>query len=398
MSKKRKFEGNFVTKYSSLLTMESNQFRVFESLKKCLENEYKCLQEATSKCSKEPLYFMLDNDPRCPYRMKPLDIRPSCHAGQLKLFLSELWFLWKYSKFANTVIYAGAADGKHIKLLAELYPNIHFYLYDPRPFHQCLKDVVNITLKNQMFTIEDAKFYSGIEKLLFISDIRSADPKDKNNDFDKSVQNDMANQKKWVEMIKPYCSMLKFCLSYKPGKTEYFAGQLRYGIFATQSGTEMRLIVRDPTIMKLYDNTDIEEKCYYFNNFTRIVRYPQIYSSFINNYSKWNEIGIDFCWDCVAFLKICIDCINTKEEDKLFAFVLRIIDATSAKKKLLISPHSDTFDQWILSRSNYNGFDMYSKSETDPKDPALVDFIHKVYNENALIAPPMGNYCGAIYH
>ncbi len=391
MSKKRKI----TTQYSSLLTMQCNQLKAGESLKKCLENEYKYLVEATSKSDKEPLYFMLDNDPKCPYRMKPLDVRPSCHAGQLKLFLSELWFLWKYSSFANTVIYAGAADGQHIKFLAELFPLIHFYLYDPRPFHPSLSGIKNITIKNQMFELDDAKFYSGIPKLLFISDIRSGNPK-QNEDFDASVQFDMQNQKKWVEIIKPYCSMLKFCLSYKPGQTEYFAGQLRYGIFATQSGTEMRLIVRDPSALKVYDNTDIEEKCYYFNNFTRIVRYPSIFPTLISK-QKWYEIGIDFCFDCIAFLKIAMETIESLEEEKIFAFVMKIINATNSSKKLLLSPHSDIFDQWLTVRKNYNGFDFYSKSETEPKNPKLVDFIHNVYNENPDIAPPIGNYCGFIY-
>ncbi len=387
MSKRRCIE----TKFDSILPISSTFGSPSAKLVEAIKNEYKCLEEATTKKNVEPLYFMLDNDPICPYRMKPLDVRPSCHAGQLKLFLSEFWFLSKYSSYANTIIYVGSADGQHISLLAELFPKLHFYLYDPRPFHKSLNGIVNITIKNQFFDITDAQFYHGIQNLLFISDIRSGDPKDKEKDFSLAVRTDMQNQMNWVQIIKPYCSMLKFCLPYSNGSTLYLAGQLRYGIFATQSGTEMRLIVRDTNEMKLYDHKLIEERCYYFNNFTRIVRYD-----FYNLKLKypWHKIGIDFCWDCCAFLRILKDHANEKD---IFLFASDIIDACGAKKKLLLSPHGDIYTQWISSRINYNGFKMFSKGKTDAKSPQLIDFIYKVYNENASIAPPLGEYCGSLF-
>ncbi len=390
MLKKRCIE----TKFKSILPF--NQIGIpSDILARALKFEHKCLEEATTKYKEEQLPFMLDTDPRCPYRMKPLDVRSSSHAGQLKLFLAEFWFLNKYGNgLINTLVYAGAADGRHLKFLAELFPNIHFYLYDPRPFHPSLLSVKNITIKNQIFDINDAAFYDGVKNFLFISDIRSGDPKDKTKDFDLSVRADMQNQMNWVQRMKPCYSMLKFCLSYHPGKTEYLAGQLRYGIFATQSGTEMRLVLKDTTATKIYDNTEMEERSYYFNNFTRIVRY-QWYTD-IKKY-PWHEIGIDFCWDCCAFLRLVIDFLQERSKIDIFSFVLRIINECGASKKLLTSPHGDLYDQWLTSKKTYNGFKLYSKGTSDPKDPALIDLIYKVYDEVGFeIAPPLGEYCGPL--
>ena len=33
-----------------------------------------------------------------------------------------------------TVLYVGAADGKHIGIYSKLFPKMRFILYDPRPF------------------------------------------------------------------------------------------------------------------------------------------------------------------------------------------------------------------------------------------------------------------------
>ena len=390
------------TRFDLLLPKNSTYQLPSAALQDALQIEFQCLREATQTESikQEPRYFMLYNDPLCKYRTKPMDVRPSAHAGQLKLFISELWFLRKYaSKSSGTIVYAGAADGRHIAFLAELFKKMKFILYDPRPFHKNVWGP-NIVLKNQLFSMKEALLYEN-KNILFVSDIRSGDPKDPFCDFDQCVNDDMQKQKEWVKLMKPCCSMLKFRLSYKSGKTFYFLGQLRYGIFATQSSTELRLIVRNPSFEIEYDNTEMEEKCYYFNNFTRAVRYHHFFN-FSNNdllRQKWLAKGIDFCWDCCAFLRVCYDFLmernQCQNENDLFEFVCNCIDKCNAFHNLKLSPHGDNFDQWIYARNAYHGQDIWSKGNT--ATPNIADFLHRVYSNNAEIAPPLGNYCGSMF-
>lgn len=40
------------------------------------------------------------------------------------------------------------------------------------------------------------------------------------------IMNDMADQKRWVTLMKPSMAMLKFRLPWTKGKTSYFSGNL----------------------------------------------------------------------------------------------------------------------------------------------------------------------------
>jgi hypothetical protein len=98
------------------------------------------------------------------------------HLGQRKLLMSELGALRRLD--ANTqyvAVYAGAAPGIHIPLLAELFPNATFHLYDPAPFQ--ITETERIKLFNEYFTDDIARTYSrdGIPmttRVVFICDIR----------------------------------------------------------------------------------------------------------------------------------------------------------------------------------------------------------------------------------
>ncbi len=390
------------TRYNTVLPKhDALKMTPSDILKTALQEEYECLQHSALSATRrnEPRYYMLDNDPKCSYRTKPLDIMPTSHCGQLKLFLSELWFLTRFYEEGKTqtLVYAGAASGQHIALLAELFPKVDFILYDSRPFDKSLLEHTNVYIQQKLFTNEDAALYAN-QNILFVSDIRSGDPFDPNCvNFETCVDNDMKMQKEWVLILKPFCSMLKVRWPYAEGTSSYFLGQLRYGIFAPQSTTELRLIVRDFTLETIYDHTDIEEKSYYFNNFTRTNRYHSFFPE--DCQMDWNSIGIDFCWDCCAFLRVCMDFlrISTQEESlQLFEFVQKCIMKCGAKKKLKRSPHGDDFEQWNSIRHEYNGTDIYSHGYTKLIDTKVVDFIHRVYSENASIAPPLGCYCGPV--
>lgn len=232
----------------------------------------------------------------------------TCHWGQLKLFYTELEFLTICSKYFDmskcVVVYIGSAPGHHTGFLTELFPELHWILYDPAPF------VIKESNKVQIFTDKDGFFTDDTvahvknnkrthgKHILFISDIRLKD-----NDEDKfegKVWDDMLNQQKWTIQLNSSMAMLKFRLpyvfdnkininiNYKPlpntkiskkyPKNDmsvlYLEGDIYIQINPPVHSTETRLIVKqndDKTYnMRYYDFKKYEGQCFYFNNIDRI--------------------------------------------------------------------------------------------------------------------------------
>lgn len=195
----------------------------------------------------------------------------SKHAGQRKLFYTELYFLSLYAKLSSIILYIGSAPGLHLPLLSYLFPDHIFYLYDPREFG--IKPSSKFIIRQKLFTDDDAKEFKG-KNILFISDIRGETD-------EESIIWDMNKQKEWIEEMRPVRSMLKFRLPFgddkyclqnmlnRECKYEYLKGTLLLQPWAPLISTEMRLIVDNSLQMKVYDCIEIEEKCYYHNKITR---------------------------------------------------------------------------------------------------------------------------------
>lgn len=206
----------------------------------------------------------------------------SLHKGQRKLCLMELDFINYYwpeivkRKITDKVIvlYVGAAPSHHTTLLADLFPNWEFILVDPRSYWE--KDLYkykNVKVIQDFFKDEDClKYKQYADRLLFISDIRDMMvTTHQNNVRNDIVLEDMKFQMNWVKKINPLGSSLKFRLPYAAGKTNYLDGTLKIQCWAPKSSTEGRLYVsQKPTNgkwkMKSYDNTEHEERAFYFNN------------------------------------------------------------------------------------------------------------------------------------
>lgn len=283
-----------------------------------------------------------DNAPRQAYRDRRSLVKPQVHAGQLKLFLSELRFLTEFATKSEKpikLVYAGAAPGIHLPYLANLFPTVQFVLYDPREFCDDVFTKWNIyvpdrngsrgirfnkSLANRMGG-EHVDFLGNYTmhikayKLLFISDIRSGDSDDPKCDFEKCCQSDMNAQMDWIRIMRPAASMVKFRLPYAPGNTGYLAPiddeHLWFGVFAPRGSTELRLVTGPECAMRKYDNLAVEERAYYFNNFTRVAQYggsANIISS--SAHLKKIAMGMDNCWDCCAMRKICYTYLSQKYE------------------------------------------------------------------------------------
>lgn len=212
--------------------------------------------------------------PKLRYSNKINPRPPNTHWGQVKLLFSEIEFLVESLSMdkgkskgtsPSIVVYAGAASGQHIPILARMFPTLLFILYDPEEF--AIKPSSNIIIRREYFTDEIASLYSGM-KALFISDIRRTelDPLK----FEQLVEKDNETQKKWAEIMDPYNCLFKFRLPFLPGTSRYLDGVIKLQCFAPPTSAETRLIPykgnnKGGFKEKIYSREDYENQLFYFN-------------------------------------------------------------------------------------------------------------------------------------
>jgi len=248
------------------------------------------------------------------------DLEPRCHWGQLKLLASEWEFLtdaWLETGRPRrmVVVYAGSADGMHIPVLANMFPEAVIHAYDGRRFHPSVYAHPRIRVRDgregyvtdeTMPAIRDAAHADlrGHEKdgvaLLFVSDIRGGKPTNEN------VHADMMSQARWCGVLGASHSLLKFRLPYPspegmPGVTSarpadfvnvadptvtsvspsspsfkylYLRGDVVPQLFAPVHTTETRLVVRAPLGLHAYDALAYEEQLNAFNLGVRRTSHP----------------------------------------------------------------------------------------------------------------------------
>ncbi len=209
-------------------------------------------------------------------------LKNNIHDGQRKLLLSEIHFLSSYSSLEiNTVLYIGAAPGTHIVYLCALFPHLKFDLYDSEPFDGKLTNHKAVTIYNRYFTDEDAVRYSRLQEgtrqpestdsrggVLLISDIRNTSVSGLGErEREETIGKDMEMQKQWVIGIKPAFSLLKFRLSFLPGQSIYFNGELYFQPWAKPASIEMRMVVSREGVNQLreYNHTHYEQLLFYHN-------------------------------------------------------------------------------------------------------------------------------------
>src|SRR5205085_2868428 len=114
--------------------------------------------------------FLSPNTPELAWYSRPKKEKTTVHWGQRKLFLAELAFFNLFLDFKAVpqpqVVYAGAAPGNHIPLLASLFPAMTWHLYDPAPFQ--IKATPQINLHPENFTEVVAKQWAGRTDVFFI--------------------------------------------------------------------------------------------------------------------------------------------------------------------------------------------------------------------------------------
>ena len=220
----------------------------------------------------------------------------SVHWGQLKLLLSEIEFLTPHwGKKVHNVIYAGASPGVHIPILAEMFPEFNFILIDPQESMIEEGDYGNIFIMKDYMTEKLARSIKGYkDNILFISDVRvaAAVARESPEEQQDRIHRDMIAQQKWIQIMNPVSSMLKFRLPWDPPNenTEYLNGKIFFPVFGKKLTHEARLVVGRGAKLTSYNNGLYEGWMAHFNQSLR----PSMLSFG----------GQRGCFDCTSFRKI----------------------------------------------------------------------------------------------
>jgi hypothetical protein len=227
----------------------------------------------------------------------------SMHLGQLKLLISEVFFLTKFYTPNAIVLYVGAAKGYHINYLATMFPKLFFHLWDAQKFDVEITN--NIKIFPRLFMDRDAESYRKMNTdILFVSDIRNLDIAEQQElgdekEIEKIVSDDMLFQMRWVQTIKPIAASLKFRLPYNEIKpVKYLSGTIYLQTYSPHS-TETRLVTDNYTDLIDYQPILFDERLAYFN---ACIRHKKTI------YPKWhdllNEYNIAENWDNVYVLSV----------------------------------------------------------------------------------------------
>ena len=304
-----------------------------------------------------------DKYPTLMYHTRRNQYKFALHDGQRKLLIRDIEFISRNHHLASVYICAGAAQGYHYKILAEMFPDIQFHLYDPTPFWKGLDYIPNIHLYQEYWTPETCKQWRETnQNILFASDIRTPPENgelnfgDKSNpigsdSFEKKITDDMKMQQDWVMDLCPAAAMLKFRLPYcQPNAkynheyTRYLDGDIMFQAWAPPSSTECRLWCY-PTdgkyTTKLYDNKKYEDQLFRFNAITRIQWYDlgPIDDEWISLFP-----GYEYNYDSATEVKILMDYIKKfKPNEPVMAHIastwVRINEISGTT--IHCSPHGD---------------------------------------------------------
>lgn len=298
---------------------------------------------------KDELFTIGEGDPQ--KKFNDTERNNNIHLGQLKLLLSEMQLLVYHIDPAkvNQIIYIGAANGHHLYVLAKLFPQFIFHLFDISDnWDKRLNDFANIKINNRYFTQKDIQEWKAKkENCILISDIRNLDALGElgTEKVEKMVQDDMEMQKIWVEDLNPIAALLKFRLpfyekfnvnKFNGTKYNYLDGIVFRQIFGGRNTSETRLLIRG-IAYRDWDFKIYEEQLFYHN---QIIREKCKYFNPITNDEKpiLKERGLCNDYDSVALTIIVMDylkktnvTINKSNIDKLLLFIL---DNTYMRKKI----------------------------------------------------------------
>jgi hypothetical protein len=179
-----------------------------------------------------------------------------------------------------------------------MFPKFIFTLVDPQPSMIKVGDYEKIFVIQECMTEGLSESYRlHKDNILFISDVRVGADKTRNEttqEMQRRIHNDMIAQQKWLQLMNPVSSMLKFRLPWDlHKKTTYLGGKINFPVFGKRGTHEARLVVERGAGPTRYDNGLYEGQMACFNKLLR----PAMFD--LDGY-----IG---CFDCTSFRIIVYD-------------------------------------------------------------------------------------------
>ena len=184
-----------------------------------------------------------------------------------------------------------------------MFPFVEYILIDPGKFqidNSLYSKEAKCKIENCFMTDEKSEqLYKEFKDYtrLFISDIRTSDIKEKNeNEREDTIMKDMNAQMNWYRILKPFKSMLKFRLPYVGNnknavtKIKYLEGIPHFQLWAGCTSSETRLFVNENAELISYDCVKYENQLFRFNTNERVSCYKH----------DIELPGIDHCYDCFA--------------------------------------------------------------------------------------------------
>lgn len=265
------------------------------------------------------------------------------HWGQLKLLLSEIFFLSNYKNVEKMcIVYIGCSPGHHLEVLVDIMPHTwQWRLYDKnicetfcnscetsyfeKPLNRrgnrdkvtILRNkrhnvmVFNFDMSEREAAIINWKYMKQMPseenpQLLCISDIRTATD-------EESVERDMNFQLRIIEIMRPYQASLKFKLPYSnlfPEIITYLDGDIFMQCYKPAISHECRLFTLKGISLlnkKKYHKTEFTKKNFYFQTNVRTSLYDlddQTANPFDHPYLIQYGVASDLCYDCTCARKI----------------------------------------------------------------------------------------------
>lgn len=306
----------------------------------------------------------MDNDPRdylvVDYVRSPQEDynftppNTNVHSGQVKLFVSSLFFLTNYwDGKPGVVVYAGAAPSHNTMILAKLFPALEWHLYDTNPISVPKELSSRVKYFRQYFTTEQATQYSTRSNVYFMSDIRGSLAGNKSMyDNDVIVAKDMYTQMDWVLLMKPTAAMLKFRMPFFAAATNeviaaatpinyqtnpelpsnhfrYLSGILTRQAYPHDFSTECRLMIKGKDY-SLYDYNirTHDGVANYFNKYIRPKQFPHPVTGAINQdlIPKVLYNSFDGWFLLYATQQYYVRCGVTPTEDQVNKLAMKCVD------------------------------------------------------------------------
>eukprot|EP01060_Flectonema_neradi_P036295 TRINITY_DN6938_c0_g1_i1.p2 TRINITY_DN6938_c0_g1~~TRINITY_DN6938_c0_g1_i1.p2 ORF type:complete len:412 (+),score=78.13 TRINITY_DN6938_c0_g1_i1:42-1277(+) len=183
-------------------------------------------------------------------------------------------------KSTTTVIYAGGYPGKHINVIASLFPSVEFICICEKAYEITLPK--NVTQRLKRFDKHEAQIVKKrilesekvTPEILFITDTWSAGCFVPGAVGETNILRDLLTQEEWFTVLSPKCASLRFWLSpvSYPRTQKYYGGSIYLPAWGSEDIKECRLFTTGGDLIEI-DQLRFTRQVQFFNKIARSRKY-----------------------------------------------------------------------------------------------------------------------------